>query len=107
MSNKPKMTRKEAVEKSIRKWEEIVKTGVSWEMCGFCKYYQPLKHSLKNRCKGCPLYPDICNFGEEDKQALFWRWVNSFREEKGGLAIEMLAAIRERGQKWLDAENQK
>lgn len=108
------ITRQKAVDMSIKKWEALAggKGDVDAD-CGFCQYVYEKEHEgslLGNeRCKNCPLFPDICaniNYDENDNdlvpEPLFWQYCHS--EKDTSIAQQILDAIKTRGQAWIEEE---
>lgn len=87
------ITKTNAVKMSIRKWEKIVdgdKEAIE-EDCGFCEFFP-------RRCRKCPLFPDVCNWGDSCPKALYWQYEQTGNPQ---IAELILAAIKERGDKWI------
>ena len=106
------ITRQEAVDMSIEKWETLASGDHDkFTKCGLCKYsveqateYNP---SDNEGCKCCPLFPDVCAnspVDDDDKllepYPLFWRCNDATPE----VAQQILDAIKTRGQAWIEEE---
>lgn len=68
------MTRAEAFEKSLKKWEDIIEgvPGVNpWSRCALCDTYY---NSDQDSCNLCPLYPEF----ECDSAASPWMKVSFY-----------------------------
>lgn len=104
------MNKQEAVDQSIKKWEEIAKYGASLTPCGLCGYFEPQRDSYA--CRDCPLYPDICSqslLGEETTPPLFWLYGKLDHpitaEAHPDLVQAMINFIKLRGQAWVNQDN--
>ena len=99
------ITKTNAVKKSIRKYERIIKAlkkntfDYPLDKCGFCQFFNDC-----GGCTECPLYPDIC-FRKRDPYTLYWQIsgliVKGEYTEAIPLAEQMLSEIRARGEKWI------
>ena len=107
------MTRQEAVDMSIEKWEALASgAGRVDTECGFCKYAHDEVETFifaNKLCKDCPLFPDICAniyFDENDNalvpEPLFWQYCHSVRDTS--IAQQILDVIKTRGQAWIEEE---
>ena len=94
------ITKTNAVGMSIRKWN---RDPVDLDdTCGFCEYAKERSNMGYGNsvCEEyCPLYPDICTAeGDEKPNALYWQYHRTRTPE---LAQQILDAIIERGEKWI------
>ena len=106
------ITRQEAVDMSILKWETVANGGETYlHACGFCLYMEELggDDSVNGLCKNCPLFPEICaniyydeNDNDLQPQPLFWQ--HRYSKSDTTIAQQILDAIKTRGQAWIEEE---
>lgn len=93
------ISRTNAVKMSTRKWEALSKGEDADSRCGFCAFV-----GLRE-CEGnCPLYPDVCTDTlESGPKSLYRQWLGSSKSEseEREIALQILNAIKERGEKWI------
>jgi len=104
------LTKTQAVNRSIKKWEALVEDPYSAEGdCGFCAFMEQLVGAYfdEDSCqKHCPLYPDVCSlFMPDENFPIYWQFKEADDTKiKKQLASKMLKAIKERGAKWIKGE---
>lgn len=92
------ITKREAVDMSIRKWSEYpVDTS---EECGFCVYNYFARHL--NNCDECPLFPIVCAVPTPCYPNTLYKKYRNKPTRK--LQQQILTAIKERGEKWIKGE---
>ncbi len=100
------ITKTNAVNMSVRRWEALAQDEDAETGCGFCEFFNPALFDTTNKnCQNCPLYPDVCMNHNDDTGSLFYRhrreYISARRIE---LANRILTAIKERGAKWIKGE---
>jgi len=124
-TEKKLLTKEEAVNISIQKWEKCIswykanRQYKGWQEglmslmqddCGFCIFYGDTEEEGKEIEVKCPLFPSICTASRRLGPSLYWKIYDQARNgHKRGLLPMlkyMLQEIRAKGQQWTKQKEQ-